>query len=59
MALVVALRPLLVEELGGVPRVRIGTNGEKVPLFEADCRPEDQREAVLSNMAPLISVVDD
>jgi len=54
--LVVALRPLSVEELAEFLAFEFEEGG--TPIFQADCRPEDPREAVLSTCSSLISVVD-
>jgi len=54
--LVVALRPLRVEELAEFLAFEFD-DGES-PIFQADCRPEDPREAVLSTCSSLIAVVD-
>jgi len=55
--LVVALRPLRVEELAEFLAFEF-EDGES-PIFQADCRPEDPREAVLSTCSSLIAIVDD
>src|SRR5712671_3641194 len=55
--LVVALRPLGVKELAEFLAFEFD-DGES-PIFQADCRPEDPREAVLSTCSSLIAVVDD
>ena len=55
--LVVALRPLRVEELAEFLAFEF-ENGE-IPVFQADCRPEDPRDAVLSTCSSLIAIVDD
>jgi len=55
--LVVALRPLRVEELAEFLAFEFEDGGS--PIFQADCRPEDPRDAVLYTCSSLISVVDD
>jgi len=55
--IVVALRPLRVEELAEF--LAFEFEDEESPIFQADCRPEDPREAVLSTCSSLIAVVDD
>jgi hypothetical protein len=55
--LIVSIRPLHVEELAEFLAFEL-EDGED-PIFNADCRPEDPREAVLSTCSSLISVVDD
>jgi len=54
--LIVALRPLKVEELAEFLAFEF-EDGES-PIFQADCRPEDPREAVLSTCSSLITVID-
>jgi len=55
--LVVALRPLHVKELAEFLAFEFDDGGS--PVFQAGCRPEDPKEAVLSTCSSLISVVDD
>jgi Ankyrin repeats (3 copies) len=55
--LVVALRPLRVEELAEF--LAFEFEDGRSPIFQADCRPEDPRDAVLSTCSSLIAVVDD
>jgi len=55
--LVAALRPLRVEELADFLAFKFEEGG--TPVFQADCRPEDPRDAVLSTCSSLIAVVDD
>jgi len=55
--LVVALHPLSVEELADFLAFEFD-DGES-PIFQADCRPEDPREAVLCTCSSLIAVIDD
>jgi len=54
---VVALRPLRVEELAEFLAFEFEDGGS--PIFQADCSPEDPRDAVLYTCSSLISVVDD
>jgi hypothetical protein len=54
--LVVAVRPLYVEELAEFLAFEFEDGGS--PIFHADGRPEDPRDAVLSTCSSLISVVD-
>ena len=55
--LAVALHPLSVEELAEFLTFEF-KDGES-PIFQAECRPEDPREAVLSTCSSLITVIDD
>ena len=54
--LAVSIRPLHVEELAEVLAVRF--DGAEPPTFNADWRPENAEEAVLSVCSSLISIVD-
>jgi ankyrin repeat protein len=54
--LVVSIRPLRVEELAEVLAVR--HDEERIPEFEADWRPENARDALLSSCSTLVAVVD-
>ena len=57
--LMVAVRPLRVEELAELLAFEFGTARGAVPKYHADWRPNDQVEAVLSTCSSLISIVDD
>jgi hypothetical protein len=57
--LMVAVRPLRVEELAELLAFEFGTAEGAVPKYRADWRPNDQVEAVLSTCSSLISIVDD
>jgi len=54
--LVVAVRPLRVEELAEFLAFEFEEGG--TAIFQADCRPSDPRDAVLSTCSSLIAVVD-
>jgi len=55
--LVVTRRPLYVEELAEFLAFEFEEGG--TPIFQANCRPSDPRDAVLSTCSSLIAVVDD
>jgi ankyrin repeat protein len=57
--LVVAVRPLRVEELAELLAFEFGTAQAAVPKYRADWRPNDQVHAVQSTCSSLISIVDD
>jgi ankyrin repeat protein len=57
--LMVAVRPLLVEELAELLAFEFGTSQGAIPKYRADWRPNDQVEAVLSTCSSLIAIVDD
>ena len=57
--LMVAVRPLRVEELAEVLAFEFGTAHGSVPKYRADWRPSDQVQAVLSTCSSLIAIVDD
>ena len=56
--LAVAVRPLRVEELAEILTFDFDTTEGGIPRFDADRRPNDQEEAVLSLCSSLITVVD-
>jgi Ankyrin repeats (3 copies) len=55
--LVVSLRPLRVEELAEFLAFEFEDGAS--PIYQADCRPDDPRDAVLSTCSSLISIVGD
>ncbi len=55
----VAVRPLLVEELAEVLAFEFDTARGAVPRYRMDWRPNDQVQAVLSTCSSLIAIVDD
>jgi ankyrin repeat protein len=57
--LVVAVRPLRVEELAEVLAFEFDTAEGAVPRYRADWRPNDQVQTVLSTCSSLIAIVDD
>jgi ankyrin repeat protein len=57
--LMVAVRPLRVEELAELLAFEFGTARAVVPKYRADWRPNDQVQAVQSTCSSLISIVDD
>ena len=57
--LMVAVRPLRVEELAELLAFEFGKAQGAVPKYRADWRPNDQVEAVLSTCSSLIAIVDD
>jgi ankyrin repeat protein len=57
--LMVAVRPLRVEELAELLAFEFGTSQGAIPKYRADWRPNDQVEAVLSTCSSLITIVDD
>jgi ankyrin repeat protein len=57
--LMVAVRPLRVEELAELLAFEFGTVQGAVPKYRTDWRPTDQVEAVLSTCSSLTSIVDD
>jgi ankyrin repeat protein len=57
--LMVAVRPLRVEELAELLAFEFGTARAAVPKYRADWRPNDQVHAVQSTCSSLISIVDD
>ena len=56
--LAVAVRPLRIEELAEILTFDFDTTQGGIPRFDADRRPNDQEEAVLSLCSSLITVVD-
>src|SRR6266702_7364576 len=56
--LMVAIRPLRVEELAEVLAFEFDTAQRAVPRYRADWRPNDQVQAVLSTCSSLIAIVD-
>ena len=56
--LVVAVRPLRVEELAELLAFKFGTSRGEVPKYQVDWRPNDQVLAVLSTCSSLIAIVD-
>ena len=57
--LAVAARPLRVEELAEILAFDFDRGQGEIPTFEADRRPENQEEAVLSSCSSLIAIVND
>ena len=57
--LAVAVRPLRVEELAEILTFDFDRGQGGIPTFEADRRPENQEEAVLSTCSSLIAIVND
>jgi ankyrin repeat protein len=57
--LMVAVRPLYVQELAELLAFEFGTAQAAVPKYRADWRPNDQVHAVQSTCSSLISIVDD
>jgi ankyrin repeat protein len=57
--LMVAVRPLRVEELAELLAFEFGTGRAAVPKYRADWRPNDQVHAVQTTCSSLISIVDD
>jgi hypothetical protein len=57
--LMVAVRPLRVEELAELLAFEFGAAQGAVPKYRTDWRPNDQVEAVLSTCSSLIAIVDD
>jgi ankyrin repeat protein len=57
--LMVAVRPLRVEELAELLAFEFGTAQVAVPKYRADWRPNDQVQAVQSTCSSLISIVGD
>src|SRR6266702_4446750 len=57
--LMVAVRPLRVEEFAELLAFEFGTAQGAVPKYRADWRPNDQVQAVLSTCSSLITIVDD
>jgi hypothetical protein len=57
--LLVAVRPLRVEELAELSAFEFSEAQEAVPKYSADWRWEDQEEAVLSTCSSLITIVND
>ena len=57
--LMVAVRPLRVEELAELLAFEFGKVPGAVPKYRADWRPNDRVEAVLSTCSSLIAIVDD
>jgi hypothetical protein len=57
--LIVAVRPLRVEELAELLAFEFGKDQGAVPNYHVDWRPNNQVEAVLSTCSSLITIVDD
>ena len=57
--LIVAVRPLRVEELAELLAFEFGIARGAVPKYRTDWRPSDQVDAVLSTCSSLITIVDD
>jgi ankyrin repeat protein len=57
--LMVAVRPLCVEELAELLAFEFGTAQGAVPKYRTDWRPNDRVEAVLTTCSSLIAIVDD
>ena len=56
--LTVSIRPLRVEELAEVLAIQLGSDAETMPGFNADWRPDDAEEAVLSACSTMVAIVD-